>query len=235
MKVLLAGDTHGNLPHVRYVLDQALLAGVTTVMQVGDFGYWPHMAPFHDRVDELASKVGVRWLWLDGNHENFDALEAAVDVIAAGPQQMGEALWYLPRASTWEEAGCRFMALGGAYSIDKAYRLEGVSWWAQELITAAQVDRALDRGRVDVLLTHDAPEGVCPIVSPDYKDDSISRGNRKAVSAVMEASQPQLLAHGHFHHRYSARVDRTQVEGLGRDDSGADSWIVIDTDHWRRP
>ena len=178
MKLLLAGDTHGNLPHVRYVLEQALISGARTVVQVGDFGYWPHKAPFHEHVDRLASRVEIRWMWLDGNHENFDALEHAVDVDADAPQQMGDALWYLPRASTWEEDGCRLMALGGAYSIDKAYRLEGLSWWPQELITRQQVDRALDRGRVDVLLTHDAPEGICPIVSDDYKGDAISRGYR---------------------------------------------------------
>jgi predicted phosphodiesterase len=235
VKVLLAGDTHGNLPHVSYVLHQALLADAPTVLQVGDFGYWPHMEPFHEKVDRLATKVGITWMWLDGNHENFDALELAVDVDADVPQQMGESLFYLPRAATWDQAGARFMSLGGAHSIDKAYRLEGVSWWPQELITRTQVDRALDRGHVDVLLTHDAPEGLCPIVSDDYKGDDVSRGNRKAVSAVMEASRPQLLVHGHFHHRYSARADRTQVEGLDRDDQGADSWLVIDTDDWRMP
>lgn len=231
-RVLIAGDTHGDIAQVKYLLEQALLAGADRVIQVGDFGYWPHKAPFHEHVNRLAMTAGVTFYWLDGNHENFDALEADVDTQADEPQQMLANLWYLPRASTWEWEGVRFMALGGAYSIDKAYRREGDSWWSQELLTREQVEKAMDRGPVDVLLTHDAPDGVCPIVTPDYKGDFTSQGNRKAVSAVLEATSPRLLVHGHYHHRYSGKVNGTQVEGLGRDGDGASSWLLIDTAHW---
>lgn len=231
-RLLLAGDTHGDLSQIRYLLKMAAEMQIDRIVQVGDFGYWPHMAPFHERVDGLASAEGVEFYWLDGNHENFDALEQAVDFDATEPQAMGESLWYLPRGSTWQWGGCRFMALGGAYSIDKDYRTEGRSWWRQEMLTHAQVYRALDRGPVDVLLTHDAPEGACPIITPLYKGDEESRGNRLAVTAVMEAVQPRLLVHGHYHHRYSAKQGRTQIEGLGRDGMGRDSWLVIEPEKW---
>ncbi len=233
-RVLVAGDTHGRLEQVRLLVMVAERENCGRIVQVGDFGFWPHVEPFHERVDRLAARAGLDFLWLDGNHENFDALERLVDVDADAPQPMGERLWYLPRASTWEWAGCRFMALGGAYSIDKAHRVEGHSWWSQELLTREQVSRALDRGPVDVLLTHDAPDGVVPIVTSSYKGDEISRGNRRAISAVREAVQPALLVHGHYHHRYTATIDRTLVEGLGRDGDGPDSWLVIDTADWKR-
>jgi len=179
-------------------------------------------------------RAGVDWYWLDGNHENFDALEEAVDTTAAAPQQMLARLWYLPRGCTWTWDGCRFMALGGAYSIDKEYRKQGTSWWPQELLTREQVEMAMDRGPVDVLLTHDAPDGTCPIVNGTYKGDHISRGNRKAVSAVMEAVAPRLLVHGHYHHRYTADAGDTTVEGLGRDGDGRNSWLVISPGDWAR-
>jgi hypothetical protein len=231
--VLLAGDTHGRMEQVRYLIGVAIDKGCTRIVQVGDFGYWPHMEPFHERVNSAAMKAGIDWYWLDGNHENFDALEEAVDVNAAEPQQMLARLWYLPRGCTWEWDGCRFMALGGAYSIDRHHRLPGHSWWEQELLTREQVERAMDRGPVDVLLTHDAPEGVCPIVTSDYKGDEISRGNRKAVSAVVEAVTPRLVTHGHYHHRYSAKIPGgPQVEGLGRDGEWLDSWLLIRPSDW---
>lgn len=232
MKVLIAGDTHGDIAHVRYLIRTAVKQGIRHIVQVGDFGYWPHMEPFHERVNGLAAGESITFAWLDGNHENFDALEANVDTTAPMPQPMASHLTYLPRGCTWTWDGCRFMALGGAYSIDKEYRTEGRSWWPQELLTREQVETAMDRGPVDVLLTHDAPDGVCPIVTPDYKGDFTSQGNRKAVLAVLEAVTPRLLVHGHYHHRYSGRLNGTQVEGLGRDGDGVCSWLVIDTDHW---
>ena len=235
MRVLLAGDTHGSHSQIRYLLDTAVDKGVERIIQVGDFGFWPHLEDFHVQVNRAAMKAGIDFYWLDGNHENFDALEAEVDVDANEPQQMLANLWYLPRGSTWEWDGCRFMALGGAFSIDKDDRTRGYSWWHQEIITYEQVDRACERGPVDVLLTHDAPEGTCPIIRPGYKYDEMSRGNRLAVSAVMEAVKPKLLVHGHYHHRYSGERDGVQVEGLDRDGMWEHSWIGIDTDHWREP
>jgi hypothetical protein len=190
------------------------------------------MQPFHVYVNRHAMQAGIEFYWLDGNHENFDALEADVDFEATEPQQMMANLWYLPRGSTWTWDGCRFMALGGAYSIDKEYRTEGRSWWRQELLTQRQVYAAMERGPVDVLLTHDAPEGVCPIVTPLYKGDDESKGNRLAVTVVMEAVKPRLLVHGHYHHRYSAKIGQTQVEGLDRDDQGPGSWLVIEPAMW---
>lgn len=233
MKVLVAGDTHGRMWQVNYLLDVAREQGCDRIVQVGDFGYWPHIEPFAERVNRAAMRAGIDVYWLDGNHENFDMLEEVVDVDAAEPQQMLANLWYLPRGATWEWDQLRFMSLGGAYSIDVASRVEGSSWWRQELLTREQVERAMDRGLVDVLFTHDAPDGVCPIIREGYKGDLISQGNRKAISAVMEAVHPRLLVHGHYHHRYSRVVHGTHVEGLGRDGQGADSWLVLDTSHWR--
>lgn len=230
--LLLAGDTHGDLSQIRYLLLVAQQEGIDRIVQVGDFGFWPHMEPFHERVGKAAQQAGVDFYWLDGNHENFDALDEAVPADCAEPWHMTGNLWYLPRASTWEWDGCRFMALGGAYSIDKEYRTPGRSWWPQETITGAQVYAAMDRGPVDVLLTHDAPEGACPIVTGDYKGDEISRGNRLAITAVMEAVEPRLLVHGHYHHRYSSKIGETQIEGLDRDGQGKASWLVLDPEMW---
>jgi predicted phosphodiesterase len=231
-RVLVAGDTHGNLPHFRSLIDVAKREGCQRIVQVGDFGYWPHYAPFHEQVNRLAMEAGVTVYWLDGNHENFDALEEAINTEAPSPQQMLAELWYLPRGCTWEWDGCRFMALGGAYSIDKDYRVEGQSWWPQELLTTPQVVRAMGRGPVNVLFTHDAPEGVCPIISNVYKGDEISRGNRLGVSAVVHTLRPRLLVHGHYHHRYTGWDGRTKVEGLSRDDDGKNSWLVIEPRMW---
>jgi hypothetical protein len=234
-RVLIAGDTHGDKNAVRYLLSVASDRGCSRIVQVGDFGYWPHKWGFHEWVDDQADDAGVRFYWLDGNHENFDALEAnGFDLTGPEPQRMGDALWYCGRGATWQWEGVRFMSFGGAYSIDKEYRTPGSSWWEQELPTQPQVLAAMERGPVDILLTHDAPEGVVPIVDRSYKGDEISRGNRLAITALMEAVTPRLLVHGHYHHRYSARSGRTQVEGLGRDGDRESSFLILDIADWRR-
>ncbi len=232
MKLLLAGDTHGDLEHVQYLNRMAVKTGCERVVQVGDFGYWPHREPFHERVSAAAGQAGLTWFWLDGNHENFDALEKAVDTEAASPQPMEEHLWYLPRASTWTWDGCRFLALGGAPSIDKVFRRKGTSWWEQELLTDAQVARAQAAGPADVMLTHDAPEEVWPTEIEPHKVDPLSKQHRMTVSTVVAAIQPRLLVHGHYHHRYSAKLGEMAIEGLGRNGQQERSWMVLDTADW---
>ena len=112
-------------------------------------------------------------------------------------------------------------------------RIEHVSWWRGETITAGDVERASAPGHVDVMLTHDAPLGVTPWAdraTMDRKKDlwPESRENRKLLSAVVEACAPQLLVHGHYHWRYTDRVGSTRIEGLAADGS-AGSAIVLDT------
>lgn len=240
-KILVLGDTHGDHQAVEYALNQAKKRGCETVVQVGDFGFgWEHtqpavQVPFQKRVSKLAVKYGIDFLWLCGNHENHDQLEREVDTEAVTPQQMDEHLWYLPRGCTWNWDGFRCMALGGGYSIDKHARTAGYSWWPQEMITMAQVEKAMDAGKVDILFTHDAPEGTCPIVSPDYKGDHMSAANRRCIDAVVEICQPWLLIHGHYHYFYTDKKADMQVIGLGRDGDRERSWVILDSDLLERP
>lgn len=238
MKILVLGDTHGDLNSVKYALQIAVERGCEVVIQVGDFGFgWDlHRDPgeqFPQRVNALAKNSRISFLWLDGNHENFDALEEIVDTTSPNPQQMGSNLHYLPRGCTFEIAGVTFLALGGAYSIDKDHRVHGVSWWPQETITYRDVDRALaaidSNGRPDVMVTHDVPEGVFPYeLFLHGKHGHESRNNREAVRAVYEAARPKLLLHGHMHVRY----DLGDVIGLDCNGSGKASWYVLDTEDW---
>ena len=59
----------------------------------------------------------------------------------------------------YEIAGKKFFTMGGAKSTDKIYRIEDVSWWAEELPSDKEYEIALDNlekhnWRVDYVLTH---------------------------------------------------------------------------------
>src|SRR4051812_23913136 len=77
-RIMIAGDWHGNLAHARKMIDLAHEKQVETIVQVGDFGWWPHyadMAPYIGRIDKALYRRNLHLFWLDGNHENFDDLE----------------------------------------------------------------------------------------------------------------------------------------------------------------
>lgn len=244
-RLMLLGDVHGNTPHLEKAAKMAKRHKVDLIFQLGDFGFVWQTSRIPN-VNNVLKQFGVPLVWLDGNHENFDMLAK----LGATPQddkptKMDEFVTYSPRGYVWDFDGVRVMTLGGAFSVDVGSRVHGRSWWPEETITNADVDRACAQGKVDILLAHDAPElpprlshmmetgggiNLRTMEREGYKLDRASRSNRIAVTAVMQEVEPKLLVHGHMHFRYNDTLANTTVVGLDRDTTGNKSWVIIETD-----
>jgi hypothetical protein len=244
MRILVAGDTHGNFPHLQYLIREAKKADCDTIVQVGDFGFtWPGKKVFDAVLQPYLAKHGITLYWVDGNHDNYTDLQHRGIWESDKPEPMSNNVTYLPRACRWEWDGVSFMSLGGGISIDKDRRVTGLSWWREESLSYGQIQRAIDGGPVDVMLTHDCPAGVRPLekflqtetarFGVPYKTEFASTMHRKALGEATAVAQPRLLVHGHYHHRYLAEAPwdaDARVLGLGRDTMGPASWVVLDTE-----
>jgi hypothetical protein len=260
-KIILAGDTHGNKGAIRDLFHHALQEGATAIFQLGDFGFWEHTQSGHQFLEKCAfwsKETGIPLYWIDGNHENHTLLRKNYGpggskhiLTEDGFWQIRPGIYYVPRGTRWTWNGKRIMGLGGAYSVDKEYRLfsEGVAgrdaygqrtkskgprtlWWPEEEITDEEVDQILsDESPIDILFTHDKPRGSNP--RWNRKDFQECFPNQDRISRVIKALKPSLIAHGHLHYRYDdqIRVDGdhwAKVVGLACDmDSDADSWILL--------
>lgn len=237
---MLLGDTHGNTEHLAKAAKIAKRNGVDRIIQLGDFGFLFRENRLKSVENTLKQFGSIPLIWLDGNHENFDMLaELGATPQDDEPTQLTPLVTYSPRGYVWDFDGVTFMTMGGAFSVDYEHRTLGVSLWHQETITYADVEKACGRGPVDVLLTHDAPEMPENLYAmmirmgfdrDGYKTDASSKSNRIAVTAVMQAVEPALLVHGHFHHRYNDKLANTIIVGLGRDTMGNLSWVIVDTE-----
>lgn len=226
-KALVVGDMHGNLfAWSRTILPAIRRHRPDVVIQVGDFGYgWD--SEYLDALDIMLEDVGAPVFWLDGNHEGFTQLEEIGAFGADEPFATSARTTYIPRGYAWDWQGRRCMAMGGAYSVDKPYRREGLSWWPQEEITDLDVARAARAGHVDVLFAHDAFAGFkVPGPHAAWKQagefDRLSMPNRLKLLDVVKAAKPSLYLLGHYHHSYEldARAGEHQVHvvGLNRED-----------------
>lgn len=262
MRVLLAGDTHGNINHLRYLFGIAKQENAAHMIVLGDFGYWAHTEQgrtFLRQVANLIDTLGIPLWWLDGNHENFDALLAlplndnGVRPILPGRSWKTEfpccPFAHLPRGYIWEWDNLRFCAFGGAYSIDKDWRVQQEAikgtgrtlWWPQETISESDLIRfeAGQPTHVDIFLSHDAPAGTeipsiasSPLVFPE------AEANRKALAVAVDMVQPKRLIHGHYHDLYLGSYEGpgfvTNIVGLDCDGSRTASWLVLDTEVFRK-
>ncbi|MQB01332.1 MAG: hypothetical protein GEU78_13740 [Actinobacteria bacterium] len=200
---------------------------VDAIVQLGDFGWFPDTSwgiEFIAAIATQAKRRRVHVHFIDGNHEDFGDLffmkevpEEADDVTPEGFIRLRSHLNYIPRGTRWEWDGVSFLALGGAYSIDKDGRIEGRSWWPQEDITDDDVRRC-GADPVEVMLTHEAPMGALDTPSfesvPMKAHARASEANRIKIRNVMNDCRPRLLVHAHHHHRYETVVGLTRVIGL---------------------
>jgi hypothetical protein len=164
-------------------------------MQVGDFGDgWPGSERFQYTGD-------LPFHWLDGNHENYDLLDA-------GYTSSSKLVHYQPRGSVLELDKLRVMFFGGASSIDKKHRTMGKSWWPQEEITYGQVSQALQVDRpIHAVFSHEHPVSI-PYNFPGMKD-GFGLGDQQGLDALMSHFRPDFWFFGHYHDPDFGKVNNT--------------------------
>lgn len=168
--VFITGDTHGEMD-IAKVDDFAHMAqGLSRddyLIILGDFGFvWadPPSPKEKRRLDWFEAQPWTT-LFVDGNHENFDLLDAmdvhewhGGHVHAVRPHVL-----HLMRGETFQIGDHSFFVVGGAHSIDAQWRKPHVSWWEQEVPSEGErariADAAAQVGEVDYVLTHCPPTG----------------------------------------------------------------------------
>jgi hypothetical protein len=161
--IFITGDTHGSFDRL-LSLD---LTSNDTLIILGDFGgiydNFTQDVPYDPSVKQLLEKPWTT-LFIDGNHENFVRLNALPSAEKYGDEVgvVSDNLFHLKRGRLYTIEGKTFFTFGGAYSIDKNYRVPYVSWWPEELPSEADYHAALNKlietnYKMDYVLTHTAP------------------------------------------------------------------------------
>lgn len=224
MKLGILGDTHGNYRWIKYALGKFNREGIDTIIQLGDFGFG--LSPeqnFEKKVNLLLKNYGQHMVVVPGNHENYDLVNAA-PLREDGFQQYGDNMLLAPRGHRWVWDGLSFVALGGGPSLDRTWRKshetapdssfpEGMVpdhrkiFWEEEAITKHDVQKVINGGHADVMLGHDAPDGIEEIRKNvqgnphGFQSWDLQYGDeqRKLMTKAFEAVAPEIFLHGHYH------------------------------------
>lgn len=222
--IAVCGDWHMNTFYACNKINE-VAHKADVFFHLGDFGY-TFDEKFVSAVHEALENNDKILMFIDGNHDDFDFLES-IPLSDDGVRRVTERIWHIPRGFRWEWSGKRFLALGGAISIDRHYRVSDLEYWAQEAITLADVSKCLEGGEVDIMFTHDAPNldpmlgYLADWIPPDIEEDCDY--NRELLASVVEAVNPRYLWHGHYHLRYvdDVNVGTTAITQTGLDCDGA--------------
>lgn len=244
--IALAGDWHANSWKALEQIDRAHAAGADVIVQLGDFGYGTPVTNnrrYLVRVERRLAELDRHLVWLDGNHEDQDRLDAKEVNPVTGLRDISPHIHHLPRGVRWRFGEQVWMALGGAVSVDKRRLRPGKDWWPQEALSQADVERAMTGGSVDVLLSHDAPPVEIRGLSGDFEIPADvlaeAEAHRTLLGTVVEAVRPRQVWHGHMHVRHDAEIDLgwredrpdwdgvVQVHGLDSDRSRWDANLTL--------
>lgn len=199
----IVGDIHGKI----YDYQAYSLAGWNgPSIQVGDFGigfagdYW------HESVAEW-QQANPQHRFIRGNHDN--------------PAQCKTMPGYINDGVIENDV----MYIGGAWSIDWAYRREGFDWWKDEELSIEQLNRMYDiyvTVKPRVMITHDAPTDVTyemfvqsGLAIGGSNAKKIQTRTGQAFQAMFDAHQPEFWAFGHWHHTMQYKGGRTIFQCIG--------------------
>ena len=181
-RLTLIGDVHGLLD--RYAAIVRGLDGPS--IQVGDLGFGKEHTWHGKHIDPELHKVCF------GNHDDPAFLDH--------PHSTGD-FRHFP---AWD-----LLTIRGAFSIDRAMRIEGRDWWPDEELSYARFQECVDliaRTHPAVIVSHDAPASVVKQFF-GYEGRSITNAG---LQACFEVHQPKLWVFGHHHAHRDVVVNGTR-------------------------
>ncbi|MBQ8287559.1 MAG: metallophosphoesterase [Clostridia bacterium] len=184
MSLYVCGDTHGTLDIHKLttkLFPDREMTEEDYVLVCGDCGAVWDCGPSDAYLRRWFQSKRWTVLFVDGNHENHDALDRypVTEWKGGKVHRICDSVIHLMRGQVYEIDGHTLFTMGGAASHDKQYRKEGVSWWARELPSPEEYAEALHNlashtNRVDYVISHCASSRTQAIIDPAYRTDALT-------------------------------------------------------------
>jgi len=205
----ITGDTHGEVGRFTDLNSLYGLGEGDTLVVAGDFGcIFDPKGRDEEKLDRLA-RLPYTILFLDGNHECFPRIYAYPQEIWCGGlvHRVRPNVLHLMRGQVFTLEDTTVFTMGGGYSIDKMWRIPGVSWWPEEMPNGREMAAGWQNlkrhgDRVDIIISHAAPEGVMQqlvdenVIQHRFNEE---RNLNVYLESVRQRIGHRLFYFGHMH------------------------------------
>lgn len=206
--ILFLGDHHGAWLQLFDILDAKKISDCYLI-SVGDSGIGFTNKDKQQRINEkLNNKFKDRniiFMAIHGNHDDPDFFQGE-DIVSLSNFELIEDY------TIAEYGDKKIQFIGGATSIDRTARSEGISYWEGEVLNFER-DKCQE---VDILVTHTAPSWCFPqqfneMVYGWAREDAFLiedlTDERAIMDEICKICKPRLHLYGHFHSSWTERVN----------------------------
>lgn len=218
-KWLITGDTHGVFSRFRSIPKDP----ETAIIILGDVGF-NYTLDEHDAQAKKAfcKRFPFTVYCVKGNHEARPASVEGMTLVY--DENVDGEVWMEPKFpqiryfkewGVYEINGLRTLVIGGAYSVDKWYRLRnGMHWFDNEQLTAREMNecyRAVHGTQFDLVLSHTCPYDWMPTdLFLNFIDQStVDNTMEKWLLTLRDAIDWNIWLYAHYH---TDRVEWPRVE-----------------------
>jgi hypothetical protein len=173
MSIWITGDVHIPIDikkiTSRYWIESKHLTKNDYLIVCGDFGLlWNNIEDNEETYwKEWLNKKNWTTLFIDGNHENHYRLNRLkeVDMFGSKVGKVSDSIFHLKRGHIYIIENEKFFCMGGALSLDKLHRIEGLSWWREEKPSYLEMNIGLENleknnNEVDYIISHTLPQNL---------------------------------------------------------------------------
>ena len=228
--VIITGDTHGikNLL-LRITNIQDKYPEVKAIIILGDAGINFHLDSYERHLKQRLNDCGVRIYCVRGNHEERpenlpftinvhwdDSVNGNVYI-----ESEFSNIRYFIDGGKYQIDGNDILTIGGAYSVDKEYRLERArvfnlihsGWFPDEQLTKEEMEeikRTTKDKKFDFIFSHTCPREFEPVdlFLPYINQDKVDKSMENFLDEIKDNCDWGAWAFGHFH---ASRRERPHV------------------------
>ena len=219
--IWVTGDTHGNFVRLDAFCRRVGITREDTIIILGDAGFNYYLDERDTLKKRYAGTFPATIFCIHGNHEvRPQRIPTYLKRAYCGGKVYYEESYpnilFAMDGEVYDFDGYSCIAIGGAYSVDKRYRLaHGWGWWPDEQPdeeTKEKVERklAILGNKVDIVLSHTCPFRYQPVETflPGINQDKVDKTTELWLEKIEKCLTYKKWYCGHFH--ISKQIDRMQ-------------------------
>lgn len=220
--IYYTGDIHGEVLHIRDMVTKYEITDQDVIVILGDVGmnYYGNNYGDQHRKKKL-NKLGISVFCIHGNHEMRPETIPTYheEKWQGGTVYVEDAypnLLFAKDGEVYDLDGQSTLVIGGAYSVDKWYRLRmDMNWFADEQPSDEIKSRVMQKlknlnRKVDVVLSHTCPERYIPVEAflSGIDQSTVDNSTEEWLGQVEAQLEYGAWLCGHWH--INKRIDKLQ-------------------------